>query len=247
MTEKKNVSVEDSKPKGIYLFPNLLTTAALIAGFYAIVAAMDGRFTAAAVAIFIAMFFDGLDGRVARLIGAESEFGAEYDSFSDMLSFGIAPALVIFSWSLYSLNKLGWIVAVIYVIAAALRLARFNTKVGVADNRFFQGLSSPCAASLIASVVWIGDDFALVGADYRWLALALTLVASVLMVSNVRYHSFKGVGMKDKVSYAVYLLLILLIIAIVFEPPIVLFGMAFTYALSGPLWAVKNLVFARGK
>ena len=171
--------------RGIYLLPNLFTTGALFAGFYAIVQAMNGRFEHSAVAIFIAMVLDGLDGRVARLTHTQSEFGAEYDSLSDMVSFGAAPSLVIYEWALKGMGKWGWIAAFIYCVCAALRLARFNTNIGVVDKRYFQGLPSPAAAALIAGLIWLMLDFGIAGADVRWLAWCITLFAGLTMVSDI--------------------------------------------------------------
>src|SRR5512134_3008256 len=180
--------------RGIYLLPNLLTTIALFAGFYAIVQAMSGRFEHAAVAIFVAMVFDGLDGRVARLTRTQSAFGAEYDSLSDMVSFGAAPALVVFEWAMKGMGKWGWIAAFVYCAGAALRLARFNTNIGVVDKRWFQGLPSPAAAALVAGFVWIVNDRGIAGEEVRWYAFAITLFAGVTMVSTLRYWSGKDIN-----------------------------------------------------
>ncbi|MBF0470617.1 MAG: CDP-diacylglycerol--serine O-phosphatidyltransferase [Gammaproteobacteria bacterium] len=220
--------------RGIYLLPNLFTTAALFSGFYAIIAAMNGRFESAAVAIFIAMVLDGLDGRVARLTNTQSEFGAEYDSLSDMVSFGLAPALTIYAWSLNSLGKLGWLAAFVYTAGAALRLARFNTQMAVVDKRFFQGLPSPAAAAIVAGVVWMGNDLGLSGEALRWPAFAVTLIAGVLMVSNVRYYSFKDLDIKGHVPFMSMLVMVLIFVLISLDPPQVLFGTFVIYALSGP-------------
>lgn len=173
--------------RGIYLLPNLFTTAALFAGFYAIIQAMNGKFEHSAIAVFIAMVLDGLDGRVARLTHTQSEFGAEYDSMSDMVSFGMAPALIVYVWALKDLDKWGWIAAFIYCACAALRLARFNTNVAVIDKRFFQGLPSPAAAALIAGFVWVMLTFQINGTDIKWLVLIVTLFAGLTMVSNLPY------------------------------------------------------------
>src|SRR5664279_6398408 len=177
--------------RGIYLLPNLFTTAALFAGFYSIVQAMNQRFEDAAIAIFVAMVLDGLDGRVARLTKTQSAFGAEYDSLSDMVSFGAAPALVVYEWVLRDMGKLGWIAAFIYVAAAALRLARFNTMLDVADKRWFTGIPSPAAAALVAGFVWVIDDFGVDPEKVRWAALAVTVFAGLTMVSNFKFYSFK--------------------------------------------------------
>lgn len=233
-----NDDIKPKRPRGIYLLPNLFTTAALFAGFYAIVAAMKGNFLAAPVAIFLAMVLDGLDGRVARMTNTQSAFGAEYDSLSDMVSFGIAPSLVIYSWALESLGKPGWLAAFIYTSAAALRLARFNTQVAVADKNYFQGLASPAAAAIIAGLVWLGHDLEIAGADVRWLAFGLTLAASFLMVSNVRYYSFKGLDLRGKVPFVSILVVVLVYVAITLDPPKILFAFFLLYALSGPVLTV---------
>jgi CDP-diacylglycerol--serine O-phosphatidyltransferase len=226
------------RPRGIYLLPNLFTTAALFAGFYAIVAAMNGQYVAAPVAIFIAMVLDGLDGRVARMTNTQSAFGAEYDSLSDMVSFGLAPALVVYSWALESLGKVGWLAAFVYAAAAALRLARFNTQVHVADKRYFQGLASPAAAAIVAGLVWVSHDLGVAGESMRWVAFVLTLAAGLLMVSNIRYHSFKGLDLRGKVPFVAILIVVLVYVTITIDPPKVLFGVFLLYALSGPAMTV---------
>jgi CDP-diacylglycerol--serine O-phosphatidyltransferase len=224
--------------RGIFLLPNLLTTGALFAGFYAIVHGMNGEFESASIAIFVAMFFDGLDGRVARLTGTESAFGVQYDSLSDMVSFGVAPALVSFSWALSEMGKIGWAAAFIYVAGAALRLARFNTQVGTVDNNYFRGLASPAAAALLASLVWSASDLGFTGKDLPGLvsffAALLTALAGLLMVSNFRYLSFKKFDLKRRVPFVIILMLVLLIGLVTVDPPRVLLLMAVAYALSGP-------------
>lgn len=234
---------EGKRRRGIYLLPNLFTTAALFAGFYAIVAAINGRFEAAAIAIFVAMLLDGMDGRVARMTNTQSDFGAEYDSLSDMVSFGLAPALVMYEWALSDLGKLGWLVAFVYTAAAALRLARFNTQVGIADKRYFQGLASPAAAAIVAGMVWVGDVYLPADKIISTVALVLTLLAGILMVSNVRYHSFKGVDLRGKVPFFTILVVVLVLVLISYEPPIILFAGFLIYALSGPvltLWQLQQ-------
>jgi CDP-diacylglycerol--serine O-phosphatidyltransferase len=219
--------------RGIYLLPNLFTTAALFAGFYAIVQAMNQRFDQAAAAIFIAMVLDSLDGRVARLTRTQSAFGAEYDSLSDMVSFGAAPALVVYEWTLRGMGKLGWIAAFVYVAGAALRLARFNTMLEVTDKRWFTGMPSPAAAALVAGFVWIVDDYGLAPAEVRWWAWAITLFAGLTMVSNVRYYSFKTVNLKKSVPFVMIFAIALTIALISYQPPIVLFAGFVAYSLSG--------------
>lgn len=228
--------------RGIYLLPNLFTTAALFAGFYAIVQAMNQRFEQAAEAIFIAMVLDGLDGRVARLTRTQSAFGAEYDSLSDMVCFGAAPALIMYEWALKSLGRLGWIAAFVYCAGAALRLARFNTNIDVVDKRFFQGLPSPAAAALCAGLVWVIDDFRIERAEVViGIACVLTLFAGVTMVSNVPFYSFKDLNLRRSVPFWAILLIVLALIVISTNPPVVLFLMFVAYSLSGyVLWAWRR-------
>ncbi len=229
-----NFEVKASKRhRGIYLLPNLLTTGALFAGFYAVIAAMNGQFEGAALAIFIAMILDGLDGRVARMTNTQSDFGAEYDSLSDMVSFGIAPALIMYTWSLSSLGKIGWLASFIYVVGAALRLARFNTQIGHADKRYFQGLASPAAAGFVVGFVWLCADHDISGNTLSYLALLFTIGAGLLMVSNVNYRSFKDLDLKNKVPFVTMLIMVLIFITIVYQPPFVLFSIFSLYTFSG--------------
>lgn len=227
----------------IYLLPNVLTTAGLFAGFYAIVAAMKGNFEVAAIAVFVAMIFDSLDGRVARLTGTESEFGAQYDSLSDMMCFGVTPALVVYSWGLRYLGKFGWLAAFFYVAATALRLARFNTQLGQSDKKYFIGLPCTAAAPVIAGMVWVGTDFAIPGKRISEVAAIVTIIIAMLMVSNVRFHSFKELDFKEHVPFVSLLLVLLTYLLIAWDPPKILFAVFFLYALSGPvLWVRNNLV-----
>ena len=208
MTEPKT---NDSGPrKGIYLLPNLLTTGGLFSGFFAIVASMNGRFEAAAVAIFIAMIFDGLDGRVARLTNTQSEFGVQMDSLSDMVSFGAAPALIAYVWALKGLGNIGWVPAFVYCACAALRLARFNVNTTVVDKRFFQGLPSPAAAALVAGAIWIATESGFKGAELAWPMFWTCLVVGLTMVTNLPFYSFKVVHTKRSVPF-VFLVLIVLV------------------------------------
>jgi len=223
--------------RGIYVLPNLLTTAALFAGFYAIVQAMTGRFEYAAVAIFIAMVFDGLDGRVARMTRTQSAFGAEYDSLSDMVSFGAAPALIAFEWAMKGMGKWGWIAAFVYCAGAALRLARFNTNIGVVDKRYFQGLPSPAAAALVAGFVWIINDLNISGEEVRWYAFALTLFAGITMVSTLRYWSGKDINLRRSVPFMVLPAIVLGYLLVWSYPPGVLFALFLAYSLSGYVMA----------
>lgn len=237
MTEMGDRKPMDLRRRSIYLLPNLLTTAALFAGFYAIVQAMNSKFEFAAVAIFIAMVLDGLDGRVARLTRTQSEFGAEYDSLSDMVSFGVAPSLLMYEWAFKDLGKLGWFAAFIYCAGTALRLARFNANIEIVDKRFFQGLPSPAAAAVIAGFVWVMLDNHFSGQDARWYAVSLTVFAGVSMVSNLRYYSFKNINMRKSVPFIVIILVALFFMLISSYPPGVLFLLFLIYALSGyVLW-----------
>jgi CDP-diacylglycerol--serine O-phosphatidyltransferase len=226
--------------RGIYLLPNLFTTAALFFGFYAIVQAMNGRFETSAIAVFVAMVLDGLDGRVARLTHTQSEFGAQYDSLSDMVSFGAAPALIMYEWALKDLGKLGWIAAFVYCVGAALRLARFNTNIDVIDKRYFQGLPSPMAAALLAGLVWVFDDL---GIDRElWLdviAWIFTMYAGITMVANVPFYSFKEINMKRAVPFWVVAVFAAGLAVVSLKPSIVLFLIVFVYAVSGyVLWGL---------
>ncbi len=230
------------RQRGIYLLPNLMTTAALFAGFYSIVAAIDGNFVAACIAHYIAMVFDGLDGRLARLTNTESDFGKEFDSLSDMVAFGVAPAIVVYQWGLESLaeygwmwGKLGWLVAFFYAVTAAMRLARFNTFHNKEDNAWFQGLPGPPAASLIIGMVWLGTDLGWSGGWMLSLALVVTALAGAAMVSQLSYTSFKEIKMTEKISFSYALTLPLILIMVFINPPLVLCGLAYTYALSGPV------------
>ncbi len=242
-------STEEHKPRrAIYLLPNLFTTAGLFAGFYAIVAAMGGKFTVAAVAVMIAMLLDGVDGRIARMTNTQSEFGAQYDSLADLVSFGMAPALVIYKWSLISMvsmgwqwGKIGWLAAFFYAATAAMRLARFNVQIGTVDKRYFQGLASPSAAALLVTFVWAADQlkqdgvWGATGADLWLPALLLTVMAGALMVSPILYHSFKDVKRRDRIPPVGIVVVLLILILVTIDPPKVLFIGFLIYALSGPV------------
>ena len=221
------------RSRSIYLLPNAFTTAALFCGFYAIVMAMNGQFSNAAVAIFAAMVLDATDGRVARLTNTQSEFGAQYDSLSDMVSFGAAPALIVYEWSLRGMGKLGWLAAFVYCAGAALRLARFNTNIAVVDKRFFQGLPSPAAAALVAGFIWLMDDLRIAGADFNWLSWAITVYAGLTMVTNVPFYSFKDINFRKSVPFIGIFLIVLIFVAVSSDPPKVLFGLFVIYGLSG--------------
>lgn len=238
-----NEDLDDAPPplsrrrKGIYILPNLFTLAALFGGFYAVVMAMNGRFELASIGVFCAMVLDSLDGRVARMTNTQSTFGEQMDSLSDMVSFGAAPALIVYEWALKGMGKLGWIAAFVYCSCAALRLARFNTNVGVVDKRFFQGLPSPAAAALVMGFIWVMDDL---GLDVRnggpwlvWWAVGLTLYAGLTMVTNVPFYSFKDVTFKKSVPFVVIVAIALGMGLISSHPPGVLFALFCIYGCSG--------------
>lgn len=250
MTElkpRKALFNPEIKRRGIYVLPNLFTTAALFAGFYAIVQAMQGDFERAAMAIFIAMVLDGLDGRVARMTHTQSAFGAEYDSLSDMVSFGAAPSLVMYEWAFRDMGRLGWIAAFIYCAGAALRLARFNTTLEVVDKRFFQGLPSPAAAAIVAGFVWVMIVSGVSGPDVRWLACAITLFAGVTMVTNVRYYSFKDINLRKSVPFFVVAAIALGFALVSISPEMTLFGFFVLYGLSGYVLAAIGLFKRRAQ
>ncbi|WP_168017079.1 CDP-diacylglycerol--serine O-phosphatidyltransferase [Halomonas salinarum] len=244
-TEVVEEAVEDGKKirrRGIYLLPNLFTTSALFSGFFAVVAGINGDFSAAAIAIFIAMVLDGLDGRVARMTNTQSAFGAEYDSLADMISFGMAPALVAFTWILQDIGKIGWVVAFLYVACAALRLARFNVQIGSTDKKWFIGLPSPSAAALVAASVWTFHSFDANAFFFKLLMLAVVAASGVLMVSNIRYYSFKDVDLKGPVPFVVLLAIVLGFVVISVEPAVMLLLLFAVYVASGPVFAVLRKV-----
>ena len=226
--------------KGVYLLPNALTTGAMFAGFYSIIAGINGHYIAAAVAVVIAGVLDGLDGRVARLTNTQSAFGVQYDSLSDLISFGLAPALLAFNWSLSSLRdisplagKLGWLAAFLFAACAALRLARFNTQVAKSDKTYFQGLASPAAAGTLVATVWFFADQGIAGPSVRWLMLFETVILGLLMFSRVRYFSFKTWPMGDRIPIGFLFLLILLFVLLAIDPPTVMMVLGVGYVLSG--------------
>ena len=234
------------RPRGIYILPNAFTTANLFCGFYAIVQAMNGRFEAAAVAIFFAMVLDSLDGRVARMTNTQSAFGEQYDSLADMVSFGAAPSLIVYEFALKPMGQLGWLAAFVYCAGAALRLARFNTNIGVVDKRFFQGLPSPAAAALVAGVVWIFTDLNRNGWRFdlpvvQWTCWSFTLYAGLTMVSNAPFHSFKDINLRKAVPFIAALAIVLAFVLISYDPPLVLFCLFLVYAVSGwAAWLWRN-------
>ena len=223
--------------KGLYVLPNAISLAALFAAFYAIVMAMNGRFEAAVYGIFASAVLDSLDGRVARMTRTQSAFGEQMDSMCDMVSFGAAPALIVYEWALRDLGRWGWLPAFVYIAGAALRLARFNTNIGVVDKRWFQGLPSPAAAALVTGLIWVLDDAGWKGASgvpwLMWTAFGVTLFSGLTMVTNVPFYSFKVVGLKKTVPFVVIVAIALVIAVINLHPPIVLFGMFCAYGLSG--------------
>jgi CDP-diacylglycerol---serine O-phosphatidyltransferase len=228
-----------SSRRGIYLLPNLFTITGLFAGFYSIVVAMNQHFQEASIAIFIAMIMDFFDGRIARLTHTQSAFGAELDSLSDMVSFGVAPALLVYSWSLEYLSKLGWLVAFMFAAGGALRLARFNIQLHVLDKRYFRGLPIPAAAGVLASIVWFCVDTGISGIKIRWLLAPLAASIALLMVSNIRYYSFKELDYKGRVPFVAVLAIVLVLVGIALDPPKILFLIFLSYGLSGPcafLW-----------
>ncbi len=236
--------VKAHRRRGIYLLPNLLTTGGLFAGFYGIVAAIDGNFVPAAVALFVAMGLDGMDGRVARMTSTETDFGKEFDSLADMVSFGLAPSVITYQWGVARLSeygqawgRVGWLAAFLYSVAAAFRLARFNTASAARDKRFFQGLPSPSAAALVAAMVWLSTVYDIVGLTALAGGITVTAAAGLLMMSNFKYYSFKELNLSGRVRFAQLLAIPLTLVVISLDPPIVLFLLALSYALSGPaLW-----------
>lgn len=231
MTEK----VIRQRPRGIYLLPNLFTTGAMFAGFYAMASAVNGRFETAAIAIFVAMVLDGLDGRVARLTNTQSDFGAQYDSMSDMVSFGVAPGLVMYLWVLSSIGQMGLFAAFVHTAGGALRLARFNTQLTTADKNYFQGLPSPAAAAILAGFIWVSSVYHVDVQSLKYIALLLTIGTGLLMVSNFRYASFKEIDLKGKVSFFVAISVMLGMAFVMVKPETILFLFFLCYAISGPL------------
>ncbi|WP_367606330.1 CDP-diacylglycerol--serine O-phosphatidyltransferase [Legionella sp. W05-934-2] len=220
---------------GIYLLPNLFTTASLFSAFYSIVSSLKGHYEAAVVAIFIGMIADGLDGRIARLTNTQTAFGAQYDSLSDMVTFGVAPALLLYSWTLHSMGKIGWLVSFMFTAAVALRLARFNIHVEDQDKRFFQGLSSPTSAAVVTSFAWMCHQNELNNGFVMILTAVITALMAILMISNIRYYSFKDLDFKGKVPFLYLVIMVIIFMAIAANPAVVLFLGFSAYALSGPV------------
>ncbi|AHX14490.1 CDP-diacylglycerol--serine O-phosphatidyltransferase [Dyella jiangningensis] len=250
----ESVPVRPPRHRGIYLLPNLFTTGAMFAGFYAIVASIGGDFSSAAIAVFVAALLDGMDGRVARLTGTQTEFGVQYDSLSDLISFGLAPSLVMYTWSLSTLKeygptwgKIGWAAAFIYAACAALRLARFNTQVGVIDKRYFQGLASPAAAAVCMSFVWSMDKFGILGEEVCFITPVIAVVVGLLMVSRFRYYSFKSLPMggDGRVPFLWIIVGVLVLVPFFIDPPRVLFVVFTLYLLSGPVMTLWGRAMRR--
>jgi CDP-diacylglycerol---serine O-phosphatidyltransferase len=236
---------EQKARRGIYLLPNLFTTGALFAGFYGIVAAINDRYGAAAIAVFVALLLDGLDGRVARITNTQSAFGAQYDSLSDVISFGLAPALVMYEWALVYMKpmgwpwgQIGWLAAFFYAASTALRLARFNIKINIQDKPFFQGLPCPAAAALLMGMVWVWHDLEFAGTQLKFPALIVTLSAGALMVSNLHYYSFKDFDLRDRVPFIAILAIVFAFMLASLDPPKVLFTCFTLYVLSGPAFGI---------
>lgn len=239
------VAAEHNSRRGVYLIPNLLTTSALFAGFYAIISSINGHFVDACVAIFVAQLLDGADGRVARMTHTQSEFGAQYDSMSDVMAFGLAPALLAFQWSLSSLGQAGWVAAFVYVAGAALRLARFNVQIGKIDKKYFVGLASPAGAAVIWATIWSMEEFGISGQDMSWLMVILVPLVGVMMVSPVRYFSFKDISSQRRIPFFALLAIVLVFALIALDPARVLFGFAITYAVHGPVLELFRYVKKR--
>ncbi len=237
MTEPDQKSTK-KRIRGIYLLPNLFTTAALFSGFYAIASAISGQYEKAAMLIFVSLVLDGLDGRVARMTNTQSDFGAEYDSMADMVSFGAAPAIVMYLWTLSSLGQAGLIGAFIHLAGGALRLARFNTQLGTQDKRYFQGLPSPAAAAILAALVWLSEKYQYGIEDLPWLVMLMTIATGLLMVSNFRYYSFKDINFRGKVPFVVMIGVMVGFAITLSNPATILFLFFFGYALSGPLMTI---------
>lgn len=235
--EAREAAVRPPPRKGLYVLPNLFTIAALFGGFYSVVMAMNGRFEQAVLGIFCAMVLDSLDGRVARMTNTQSAFGEQMDSLSDMVSFGAAPALVVYEWAFRGIGRWGWLAAFVYCSCAALRLARFNTNIGVVDKRYFQGLPSPAAAALVVGFIWVLEDAGMKGTResswLAWSAFVVTLYAGLTMVTNVPFYSFKDVSLKKSVPFIVIVAMALMIAVINLHPPAVLFGLFCVYGVSG--------------
>lgn len=250
MTDTENppeAQAENQHRRGVYLIPNLLTTSALFAGFYSIISSMSGDWAKACMAIFVAQLLDGADGRVARMTHTQSEFGAQYDSMSDIIAFGLAPAILAFQWSLSGMDKAGWVAAFIFVAGAALRLARFNVQIGKIDKKYFVGLASPAGAAVIWAVIWSLDEFGISGDQMTWLMLFLVPLIGIMMVSPIRYFSFKEISAQRRIPFFALLAIVMVFSLIALDPPRVLLGFALVYALHGPVMEVGRLMKRKKK
>ncbi|MCX5827068.1 MAG: CDP-diacylglycerol--serine O-phosphatidyltransferase [Deltaproteobacteria bacterium] len=227
--------------KGIYVLPNLFTTASLFSGFYSIIASMKGQFEVAAISILVAAVLDALDGRIARMTNTTSKFGAEYDSLSDLVSFGVAPAIMAYTWSLFAFGRWGWLVSFLFVTCGALRLARFNIQIGIIDSRVFNGLPIPGAAAVVATGVLIYYKLGGVGHFNHLLVLISVLVLALFMVSNIKYYSFKDLNFFARKPFMSFVLIVCVLIIVVAEPQIMIFTFTAGYSLSGPVWLIVKL------
>lgn len=241
MSSEPNKKIHKIRQNSIYLLPNSFTIAALFSAFFAITESMHDRFGSAAIAVFVSMLLDGMDGRVARLTNSQSAFGEQLDSLADMVSFGVAPALIVYNWQLYEFGKLGYGVAFVYCACAALRLALFNTLIGKVDKRWFIGIPSPTAAALVAGLIWLDNSYG--GFDgVKWVALAITLFAGLSMVAQVPFWSFKELNIKRKVPFVFMVVLVLVLAMVVIEPSLVLFVFFLLYSCSGyVMWAQRKI------
>lgn len=235
------MNITPHRSRGIYLLPNLFTIGSIFAGFFSIVSSLNGKYDIAATAIFVAMIMDTIDGKIARLTNTMTSFGAQFDSMADMVSFAVAPAFLAYTCGLYSLGKLGWIAAFIYVVAVALRLARFNTQPDSADKRYFQGLPSPAAAAIVSSLAWIYFDFEVSGKTTASILAIVTIIVGILMVSNIRYRSFKDFSLKNTLRFAAMLAVVLIVVLITIDPEKVFFTIFTGYACSGPIATIWGL------
>lgn len=238
---KKVREKTDSARKGIYILPNLFTTASLFCGFYSIIASIGGHFSRAAIAIILSIVLDGLDGKIARYTRTTSRFGAEYDSLSDLVAFGVAPAVLAYSWALISFGRYGWLAAFLFVLCGALRLARFNVQIDIIDSRVFNGLAIPAAAAVVATTVLLFYYLGGEGPFHHGSILMGTVALSLLMVSNIKYYSFKDLNFFSRKPFMTFVLIVCVLFIIVLEPQVMLFVSALTYALSGPAWMLMKL------
>ncbi|WP_320823492.1 CDP-diacylglycerol--serine O-phosphatidyltransferase [Reinekea sp.] len=240
-------AAETNLRRGVYLIPNLLTTSALFSGFFAIIASINGDFEKACIAIFVAQLLDGADGRVARMTHTQSEFGAQYDSMSDLVAFGLAPALLAYLWSLSGLGQTGWVLAFIFAAGGALRLARFNVQISKVDKKYFVGLPSPAGAAVIWSIIWSMEAFGVSGSQLSWLMAVLVPLVGVMMVSPIRYFSFKDISAQRRVPFLALLAVVLVLAFVALDPPRVLLGFSLTYAFHGPILELVRFIGRKKK